>query len=756
MDSQEHENPDIISKIIILTEKATQNFIVSRMVKDNSALFSSLYALLCHHLPPREIKKFEINEQSRTALQNLQKDLARNQKQISNAYLSNFYQGAMLFEKYFYENNWKEWEEWSQEAYLDAKASYAEQINTFEKNIDDISQLLELNPSEKEVLDFQVLKQSSLEAQLFYNNLFMVMENPYLGKVLMTEMFGAEIGSLYNKNNPLVLSGILKLNKAGIPMPMTESIFKIFDNHTLEEHGVFSPLFKKLEKKPSYFGALGTISEKDQNICLSLFNSINAKAKKEQGENKSNFKKTSNQVGQVGINILAYGNKQIDKINTIQEIFKNNSYEVYSLETKEIPRQDLATRLFLVQRYLKQHFDATKTILLIEEAGAILRKNQQAFYFFQPEDMPNEDDEEHYLDDLLLIKNPIPSIWLVNSPSELVEENVGRFLFHLEIKPASRSTRKEQVAKIIKELNLSSDLEEYISKYSHLSFNQIQSATVLAKMIGGVPQEQEDLIKHGILQSQIALKRNKMEDLRDSVTTYSLDYINVKGAFKPDRIMEALKKSGAGTVCLYGIPGAGKTQFAEYLALQLDKPIIMKRASDILSKWLGENEKNIANMFLQAKQEEAILFLDEADSFLRDRAEAKAEWSVSQVNELLQQMERHEGIFICATNLFQAIDAAALRRFTFKLEFVALNSEQRWKMFKHEAQIDVLNLNEEQHSNLKKRLDLIQNLAPGDFSTVKRQSNILGTAFSPEEWLVQLEQEAKDKLNGLMKQKMGF
>jgi len=123
-------------------------------------------------------------------------------------------------------------------------------------------------------------------------------------------------------------------------------------------------------------------------------------------------------------------------------------------------------------------------------------------------------------------------------------------------------------------------------------------------------------------------------------------------------------------LCLYGLPGTGKTQFAEHLALELGKPILIKRASELFDKYLGESEKRIAEAFDQAEEDGAILLLDEADSFLRDRSRSMHSWEVTTVNELLQRMERFEDIFICTTNLYAQVDVAALRRFTFKLEFL--------------------------------------------------------------------------------------
>ena len=68
-----------------------------------------------------------------------------------------------------------------------------------------------------------------------------------------------------------------------------------------------------------------------------------------------------------------------------------------------------------------------------------------------------------------------------------------------------------------------------------------------------------------------------------------------------------------------------------------------------------------------------MLLLDEADSFLRSRRMAERHYEVSEVNEMLQGMERFGGLFICTTNLFEDLDEAALRRFTFKLRFHVLD-----------------------------------------------------------------------------------
>ena len=128
-------------------------------------------------------------------------------------------------------------------------------------------------------------------------------------------------------------------------------------------------------------------------------------------------------------------------------------------------------------------------------------------------------------------------------------------------------------------------------------------------------------------------------------------------AVNPDvdlaNLIQGLKRRPEVRLCLYGPPGTGKTEFGHYLAQQLDKRLVVRRASDILDKYVGGTEANIAEMFSEAKRENAVLLLDEADSFLRDKNHARQSWEITQVNELLTQMEAYDGIFICSTNLMK-------------------------------------------------------------------------------------------------------
>jgi SpoVK/Ycf46/Vps4 family AAA+-type ATPase len=126
---------------------------------------------------------------------------------------------------------------------------------------------------------------------------------------------------------------------------------------------------------------------------------------------------------------------------------------------------------------------------------------------------------------------------------------------------------------------------------------------------------------------------------------------------------------------------------------------------------------------------------------------------VTEVNEMLQGMERFGGLFVCTTNLFDELDEAALRRFTFKVRFKPLAPPQREAMFVAEALGgDAAALGAEQRA----RLAALDQLALGDFAAVQRQVEILGAAFDPDEFLAQLESEHRVKPSVRDRRGIGF
>lgn len=126
------------------------------------------------------------------------------------------------------------------------------------------------------------------------------------------------------------------------------------------------------------------------------------------------------------------------------------------------------------------------------------------------------------------------------------------------------------------------------------------------------------------------------------------------------------------SMIFYGPPGTGKTMGAQVIANRLQMELYKVEMSGVLSKYVGESEKKLGNIFEQAKKSQSILFFDEADVLFGKRTDQKDsndKYSNAGTAYLLQKIEEYEGIIILATNFLQNFDNAFLRRFQFIIEF---------------------------------------------------------------------------------------
>jgi hypothetical protein len=134
-----------------------------------------------------------------------------------------------------------------------------------------------------------------------------------------------------------------------------------------------------------------------------------------------------------------------------------------------------------------------------------------------------------------------------------------------------------------------------------------------------------------------------------------------------------------------GPPGTGKTLSAEVLAHRLGVDLLVVDISRVVSKWIGETEKHLAEAFDAAEHTQAVLLFDEADALFGKRTEvsdAHDRYANLETAYLLSRLERFEGLAVLSTNLKQNIDAAFLRRVEFAIEFdepTAIEREELWR-----------------------------------------------------------------------------
>lgn len=474
--------------------------------------------------------------------------------------------------------------------------------------------------------------------------------------------------------------------------------------------------------------------------------------------------KSATERGEKGVNVLIYGAPGTGKTEFAKVITTLSSAELYEVECFDREGQSLNGKeryrsLQVSQSFLKGRGN---TVLLFDEVEDVFPSNpSEMLNMFLGDDHHRGSVNGKAWVNQTLENNPVPTIWISNSINQIDPAYRRRFQFHLELKNPPQNVRANITRKHLAGLDVSPDFVEKLATRRTLTPAQIHAAARFAqltygKVEGQVEDSVEALMLKQLERSDEALGHTDESDksqYRPLVTTYDLSLLNIETRHSVDKIISALKSKGAGSLCFFGMPGTGKTALGEHIAKSMERPLIIKKASDLMSKYVGETEQQMAAMFKEAEQEKAVLLLDEADSFLQNRALAQRSYEITEVNEMLQGMERFKGVFICTTNLFDRIDEAALRRFTFKIQFKPLTREQREKMFTTEAlDGNVANMT----STISDRLNKLQMLTPGDFAAVKRQITLLDETLSPDEFLGQLEQEHKVKPDIKWARSIGF
>ena len=320
----------------------------------------------------------------------------------------------------------------------------------------------------------------------------------------------------------------------------------------------------------------------------------------------------------------------------------------------------------------------------------------------------------------MLEENVVPTIWLSNSIRGMDPAFIRRFdvIFELSVPPKKQ---RERIIRVACENLLDDKQVCRIAEAQELAPAVVTRASSVVRSISaelgpmGVAVAIQKLISSTLVaQGHKPLRTNdakKLPDLYDPAFIHAdVDLVQVAAG---------LAEAKSGRICLYGPPGTGKTAFGRWLADRLGIPLIVKRASDLMSMWVGESERNVAKAFKQAEEDKALLLIDEVDSFLQDRRNGNASWESRLVNEMLTQMESFSGVFVASTNLMKVLDQAALRRFDLKVEFAYLRPEQACDLLvKHCTH---LSIDAPSMDNLS-RIARMNNLTPGDFAAVALQN----------------------------------
>jgi AAA+ superfamily predicted ATPase len=186
--------------------------------------------------------------------------------------------------------------------------------------------------------------------------------------------------------------------------------------------------------------------------------------------------------------------------------------------------------------------------------------------------------------------------------------------------------------------------------------------------------------RHLTLDDVILSKANKAQ-VREL-----LDRIRLRGRVEKELNLQRKLALGQGLVVLLaGAPGTGKTLTAELIANQQGVDLYKVDVSAIVSKWVGQTEKNLGRIFSEAEDSDALLFFDECESLFGQRGETASEasgrWANLQVNYLLSRIEEYSGIVVLATNLRKNIDDAFIRRIHVIIDFSTPDDAMRLEIW---------------------------------------------------------------------------
>ena len=464
------------------------------------------------------------------------------------------------------------------------------------------------------------------------------------------------------------------------------------------------------------------------------------------------------------VNILLYGAPGTGKTSFAQSLaaeLELDCYNIAQCNERGNDRSDSSPDFrFAALQICDNQVACDKSLLVVDEADEMLQGNSFAY------GSSNAWNEKGRLN-AVLDSLQTPVIWITNIPARALDES-SRRRFDYSVKFEELTARQRvaiwhnSIAKMrLKKYFTEEMIFEFSEKYP-VSAGGIANVLKNLACLKPAKREVASLVQklmsiHCELMDIASSDDNKLLPARD----YSLEGLNISGDLKLEMIVGAARKfldenpalspdRPRFNLLLAGPPGTGKSEFVKFLARELGRKIHVCMGSDLLDMYVGGTEQKIKAAFARAEAEKAILFLDEIDGMVQSRERAHNSWEVTQVNELLYQMENFNGIMIGATNFIKNLDPAIMRRFTFKLDFNFLDNEGKKiffeRMFKTQLTPEELS-----------RLEAIANLAPGDFRTVRQALYYLEDNSNPVR-LAALEKEsaAKPYANKGSSTKLGF
>ena len=443
------------------------------------------------------------------------------------------------------------------------------------------------------------------------------------------------------------------------------------------------------------------------------------------------------QNGTKGVNILLYGPNGTGKTELSKVLAAQIGATLFGVGEKdehggEPSRGERLADLRLAGCLLTE---ASNSLLLFDEMDDLLSEGNQGFFFFGlglPE--RHRSGGSKLFMNRLLEENATPIIWTTNHANEIDPAFLRRMTYVVHLRRPPTRVRERILTRQL-------DKNEVRIEEEHVALLARRFELPPGVMDGSI--RAAGLAPEGDQQSMLDRSLQNIADLMGGEQRVQAAPSRFDPAFiqaDQDLVALAEKLTGSGarpfSMCLYGPPGTGKSAYARYLAERMGLEVLHKRTSDLLSMWVGESEKIIAWAFREARDTRSFLIFDEADSLLADRRGANQRWEITQVNEMLTQMEAHPLPFACTTNYAEKLDKATKRRFLFKVRLKYSSPEQAAGLFHAYFGIEA-----------PRTLWSLKGLTPGDFPVVRHKAEITGQLDDADALVAMLQAECEAKEN---------